>query len=197
MDINCNEIAKSIISFWIPFLTLVAAVVAIIFAIRIPRRIMVDQRFMSLTTQYRSPEMGFAIHCIYHFYKNDCKDNPDNINAAYKKRFDDEIGNHMKSGCKNRIDPSKTLHFQKRMIAYYFWDLARLCFESRFPRLKSKQFAQMVEASERNLMSLILQMAEAGKGCFEECENIIEPPDGDVAMNRMIKRLYDETEGMA
>ena len=44
----------------IAFLTLIVAIIAI----RIPRSIMVNQRFMCLTEQYRSPEMGFAIHCI-------------------------------------------------------------------------------------------------------------------------------------
>ena len=177
-------------------LTLLVAVLALCAARAIPKKIMINQRFMSLTEQYRSPEMGFAVYCIFKFYKEDCGDNPDRIEEKYVARFRKEIEEPMKKGA-GGVDPSKTLHFQKRLVAYYFWDLARLYFESRFPAsLGKKRLLQMVEPSERKLISLVLQMGEASEKCFAKCENIADPPDSDVPMNQSLKRLYDKTGEM-
>jgi len=52
----------------------------------------------------------------------------------------------------------------------------------------------MIEENERNLISLVLQMSEANESRFVNCDNIAEPPDDDVQMNQLIKRLYDSTE---
>jgi hypothetical protein len=181
---NCQNL-YSLIGIIFSFSTLIAAIF-------IPRKIMVDQRFASLTEQYRSTEMGFAIFCIFDFYEKDCRNNPDNIKNEYKKRFEIEIRNPIIN--KEKINPSLTLQFQRRLVAYFYWDLARLYYESWFPRLKKKKLYQMVELNERQLINLVLQMSEANAECFAKYENINEPPDDDVPMNQLLKRLYDETE---
>jgi hypothetical protein len=173
-------------------LTVIIPLFTFIAAIYIPRKIMVDQRFASLTEQYRSPEMGFAIYRIFNFYQKNCQNNPDNIKKEYIKRFNREI--KIPLAKKEGINPSHTLQFQRRLVAYFYWDLARLYFESRFPRLKNKNLYQMVEKNERQLINLILQMSEANAECFAKYENINESPDDDVPMNQFLKRLYDETE---
>lgn len=180
-----NQALLTLIGIAISFATLIAA-------FYIPRKIMVDQQFSSLTAQYRSTEMGFAIYCLFYFYKNDCQDNPEKIREEYIKRFNKEISDHMPNG--GKIKPSKTLQFQRRLVAYFYWDLAKLYFESRFPSLGRKKLAQMIEPNERQLISLVLQMSEVNAECFEKCENIIDPPDEDVPMNQFLKRLYDKTE---
>jgi hypothetical protein len=175
-------------------LTLISVVVSsatLLVAIYIPRKIMVDQQFSSLIAQYRSTEMGFAIYCLFDFYKEDCRCNPERIGDEYKKRFDKEIKNH-KEG-KEKIEPSKTLQFQRRLVAQFYWDLAKLYFESRFPSLSRKYLLQMVGENERQLISLVLQMSEANDERFVKPENIVEPPDDDVPMNQFLKRLYDKT----
>jgi hypothetical protein len=169
----------------------VATLLATLF---IPRKIMVDQTFSSLVTQYRSPEMGFAILSIFDFYKNACKNTSDLIEEKYTEKYNSEIREPMKHG--KNIDPEKTLHFQRRMIAYFYWDLANLYFNSILPRLSKKQLYQMVGKNELNLLSLLLQMSGAAEKCFIYPENISLPTCNDVAMDQLIKRLYDETEGM-
>jgi hypothetical protein len=95
---------------------------------------------------------------------------------------------------KKDIDPAKTLQFQRRLVAYFYWDLARLYFESPFPRLSSKRLKQFVELNERDLINIVLQMSEANKQCFPQYGHITGSPDDEGSMNRLIKRLYDETE---
>jgi hypothetical protein len=176
-------------------LTLITAILTLIMAIYIPRKIKVDQQFASLAEQYRSTEIGYAIFCIFNFYVKDCWNNPDNIREKYKERFTREITNPMAN--REKVDPSNTLQFQRRLVAYFYWDLAKLYFESRFPRLPGKKLYQMVEKNERQLISLILQMSEANAECFAKYENIVEPPDDEAPMNNLLKRLYDKTEEMA
>jgi len=157
---------------------------------------MVDQQFASLIAQYRSTEMGFAVFCILHFYEYDCLNNPDMIREKYIERFNREIKNPMLEGSLN-IEPSKTLQLQRRLVAQFYWDLAKLYFENRFPSLSKKKLNQMVDANERQLISIVLQMSEANAECFIKCENVIDPPDDEVPMNILLKRLYDKTgEGM-
>jgi hypothetical protein len=169
------------------------SIATLLAALYIPRKIMVDQTFSSLVTQYRSPEMGFAILSIFDFYEKDCGSSPNLIEEKYIARYNREIRNPMLLG--ENIDPEKTLHFQKRMIAYFYWELANLYFNSKFPVLSEKQLYQMVEKNERNLISLVLQMSEAAGKCFIHPDNIAAPADDDVAMDQLIKRLYDKTEG--
>jgi hypothetical protein len=188
-DIICNEITRNLLTLGIPVLTLFVTCLALRAAKRIPEQIMTDQRFMALTEQYRSPEMGFAIYSIFRFYAENCQSNPDKITGEYTQRFKDEIKMPLAEG--KGIDPSKTLQFQRRLVAYYFWDLSRLYFES--PRLDKKRLLQMVGENERNLISLVLQMSEANKKCFAGYGTVIEPPDDDVPMNQSIRRLYEKT----
>ena len=169
-----------------------AALIALVLAWYIPRKITLDQGYIELTSQYRSPEMGFAILSIFDFYANQCGGNPSMIAEEYIKTYKKEIGIPMKE--KESIDPAKTLQFQRRLVAYFYWDLARLYFESSFPRLSSKRLKQFVEPNERNLISIVLQMSEANKQCFPQCEHIPEPPDGEASMDKLIKQLYDKTE---
>ena len=170
---------------------LIVAVMALFAAIKIPRKIMLNQQFASLTEQYRSTEMGFAIYSLFRFFEKDCQSKPDKIREKYIKRFKKEIEKPLAMG--KKIDPSKTLQFQRRLVAYFYWDLSRLYFESRCPSLKKKQLAQMIEANERKLISLVLQMSEANKECLVNNDDIGEPPDDDVPMNQFLKRLYEES----
>jgi len=179
-----------IVSCIIPIASLIVAIITLIVAIYIPRKIKIDQQFSSLIEQYRSPEIGYAIHSIFHFFVIDCEQNPDNIKKKYVERFNEEIGFPMK----DKIDPAKTLHFQRRLISYFYWDLAKLIFESRFPCLKKKQYSQMVEKNELNLINLILHMSEANIECFVKYKNIPELQDNEVSMNKLLKRLLNKTK---
>lgn len=173
------------------FAMLSIAILTLLAALYIPRKIRIDQEFSALAQQYRSPEMGFAILSIFDFYVHKCNSNPDKIKEEYKKIYEEEIGTPIRT---KNIDPAKTLQFQRRLVAYFYWDMAKLYLDSRFPRLAKKQVKQFVETNERNLISLVLQMSEANAERFVKYDNVDTPPDDDVAMNQLIKRLYEKTE---
>ena len=172
----------------------IISLATLIAALWIPKRIMLNQRFATLVEQYRTTEMGFAIYSLFHFFEYDCGGDPERIYEEYKKRLESEIKNWMNG--KGQIDPSKTLQFQRRLVAYFYWDLSKLAFEHRFPsKLETRMLKRMVEGNERRLISLVLLMSEASAECFADSSNVGEPPDDyEAPMNRRLKQLYDKAE---
>jgi len=200
MEKTIDAIIKCLISdHTLPLINAVISFAALLAALCIPKKIMLNQQFATLVEQYRSSEMGFAIYSLFHFFEHHCGNDPERISDEYTKRFDRELKNPMndsKNDTKQQIDPSKTLHFQRRLVAYFYWDLSKLAFEQRFTKVKRRKLKQMVEGNERRLISLVLHMSKAASECFVDSSHIGEPPDDDeVTMNRLLKRLYDTTEG--
>ena len=175
-------------------LSAVAAIAAVVLAIHIPHRILINQLYADLVSAYRSPQMGYAVLSLFAFY-DECQGNPELIKERYRSRYDAEIKSGLAALRRERpVALDETLHFQRRLVAHFYWDLARLHLDGSFPRLPKKQIRQFIGANERNVMSIVLQMSEANEACFVKLDTVSEPPDDDVAMNQLIKQLYEKTE---
>jgi hypothetical protein len=165
---------------------------ALVFAFLIPRRIMVNQLYSELLHEYRGTEMGAAIWAIFYFFTHDCKNDVSNIRSEYIDKYKKQIENRDSE----KIDPAKTLHFQRRLLSQFYYDMAALRYEHRFPGLPKRKLKDWFTPNEVKLLSILLYMAEPAKEVFIQANNIPEPPDDDIPMNRLIKRLYDEVEGL-
>jgi len=71
----------------VSILTLLATLMTIYFAWRIPHKVMVNQSYSDLVVKYKSYEMGEAIRAIFDFYKYCCGGKFDNIAECYKRRY--------------------------------------------------------------------------------------------------------------
>jgi hypothetical protein len=175
----------------------VAGLVAVFFAVCIPRRILVNQLYADLVSEYRSPQMGFAVLSLFAFYHYDCEEKQALIKAKYRERYDAEIARGTDTFAPRRgVAPEATLHFQRRLVAHFYWDLARLYLNTPFQRLSKKQIRQFITPNERKLMSIVLRMSDAAAACFVPCDTVDEPPDDDAAMNQLIKQLYEKSEDL-
>jgi hypothetical protein len=164
---------------------------ALIAAWIIPKRIMLNQAYIALTTEYRSPEMGAAVLAVFYFYTHDCKNSVSNISDAYRARYQKEMVQH-------QYAPAKILHFQRRLIAQFYYDMASLRYDYHFPRLSAKQLQRFFTPHETELLSLILHMAKPASEVFEKAENLSSPavpPENGAYMNKLLYRLYEETDG--
>jgi len=196
MDCLINKIIHEAACNPLNAISAAAAVIAVVLAVYIPRRIMLNQAYLQLTAEYRTPEMGAAILAVFHFYTHDCNNSVSQIAGEYKRRYDEEIGGKLEQP-EPKIDFAKTLHFQRRLIAQFYYDMASLRYDYRFPRLSKKQLRHFFTPSETTLLSLILHMAEPASEVFERAGNVTFPadPDEDGAyMNTLLYRLYEETE---
>jgi hypothetical protein len=153
---------------------------------------MISQIFADLVSDYRSPEMGGAILSIFHFFVHDCKNDISNIDDEYEKKYKEQIKSKINST--EKIDFSKTLHFQRRLIAQFYFQLASLRYDYFFGRLSRKQLQIWCTPSEVKLLIIILHMAEPASKTFEEAGDIPEPPEDEVPMNDLIYKLYQEIE---
>ena len=81
----------SLLSFTVSILTLIATLLTLYFAWRIPHQIMVDQRYSDFLNEYRSFEMGNAIHSIFDFFADDCGSKDYLIEEKYVKRYNDDF----------------------------------------------------------------------------------------------------------
>ena len=98
---------------------IVVSVIAIIFAIYIPIQIMQFQRYTNLASTYMSFDFAHAFQSVIEFYFKDCDCDVDKIPEEYNKRFYSDF-EKLKSG---KIDKEDVLHYQRRMLCDFFYEL--------------------------------------------------------------------------
>lgn len=135
------------------FLSLIVASATLYFTIKIPEKIMWAQIYSNLNAEYRSHEFGEAVQGIVDFFVDDCKCDLDAIESEYRNRYDKDSSDLIKR-CKN----SKSLHYQRRMVAQFYMQLD-MCVE------KSRAVRRLVITdygrSETNLIKILYYMDRA------------------------------------
>ena len=180
----------------LPALTLLVAIGTLLVAFFIPRKIMVNQLYADLVKEYRSPEMGGAILALFDFFVNECNGDIDAIYDKYKDKYENQIGKYLSSKKEDAIDFSKTLHFQRRLVAHFYYNMALLRYERSFPKLPTEYMKIWFTPNENKLLSIILHMAEPASEVLIKAENIPEPPQDEVHMNQLLYKLYEDVEDM-
>jgi hypothetical protein len=168
------------------------SLITLIFTILIPNRVMVNQIYADLIADYRSPKMGAAILALFHFYAIDCNENINIISDEYEEKYNEQIENHLSNGDK---DFSNTLHFQRRMVAQFYFNMAVLRFNHCFfTRLSSKKMKIWFTSDDIKLLSIILHMAKPAEKVSIKVDDLSKPPKDNVQMNKLIHKLYKEVK---
>lgn len=209
----------------IALLSLVTSLFAVITALmtlyvtwRIPHKIMIEQRYAELLTEYRSTEMGDAIFSIFDFIDKDCnkQSDPDIIKERYIKRFEKEIkeklhnekDNTKKDNSEKNIlelckyDPKDTLHFKRRLVDHLFWLVADLRFNPDYPiKISKERLRQYFSKNERYLLHILYHLNKASES--KECQidaSLIDnckcgcPQGGNSPMAQYRRKLYEESK---
>jgi hypothetical protein len=172
--------------------TILGFFVAILATFYIPLKIMINQTYGAFWDAYRSPEMGGAILSVMHFFTHDCKGKIDMIPNKFGERYDQEIRNELI--CGKKIDFDKTLHFQRRLIAYWYWQLASLRYDYGILGLSKRRLQKDFSSNESKLLSLIYHMGPAARDSFEDISNICEPEEREGPMDTYLYRIYEEAK---
>ena len=152
-----------VISIGIAFLSFVVAIAAFYVAWQIPHRVMIDQRYSDLLSEYRTKEMGEAIFSIMDFYTATCKGDKKSIIDGCNNFFKQNDDTAPKDA-KPAEDKAKTLHFNRRLVDYFFWLLGDLMFNPHYPvRLPKSLVRQHFSSNERYLLHILQHMNEALK----------------------------------
>lgn len=156
---------------------------------------MANQLFADLVAEYRKPEMGVAILALFHFYE-DCLNKKANINSEYQKLYNEQIKKPLEGGeevdekVDKKLDFANTLHFQRRLVAQFYADMADLY--SEYPRYRSliKKINNWFTFNELNLLKIILLLAKPASNVFIQVGNVPKPPTIDIQMYKSIRSLY-------
>jgi len=202
--------------------TLLATLVTIYLAWRIPHQVMVNQCYSDLVANYNSYEMGEAIRTIFDFYKYCCGGKFDNIEKCYERRYYTDFPERAKnytpecphlaedpeqknclccSRYKNESKPEykDTLHARRRLVDQYFWFIGDLVFGKDYlVHLPKYVLRHWFTKSEHKLLAIILKMNEAEEEIRAQ-EKEDEIPEQNYSANTGLmwtirKRLYAESK---
>ncbi len=107
---------------------IIISVVACCLAVYIPEKIKWEQRYSQLLSDYRGYDVAAAVQGLVQFFVKDCKCDVGNIAKEYERHFDKEVENPKEDV---RIDNDKNLHYQRRLLNAYFYELNE-CAKRRF-----------------------------------------------------------------
>ena len=155
-------------------ITILIAFLTLIATIYIPKRIMQEQTYQGLLSDCRSYDYAVAIQSVIEFFTVECKGDINNVAEKYKERFFNDmygvpysknielsdIQNWYSSGYKDSIaqkEPSLCLHYQRRFLAQFFYQLD-LC--ARFSQSYRKRIQRDFTTSEANLIRILIAIDE-------------------------------------
>lgn len=114
----------------VQIITLVVSAITLFVTIIIPNRVMKNQRYTGLMSTYMSLEFAHAFQGVIEFFYDDCNCDVDQISLVYKKRYNKDRKN-LKGNGTNKICIQDVLHYQRRLLNNYFYEL-EMCRKSSF-----------------------------------------------------------------
>lgn len=141
-------ISDLISNFLIPAASLIAA-------IWIPTRIMKIQRFTNLLSLYMSHDFAQAYQGVINFYHDDCKCDAKKIAEKYYERYKKDFENNVNGKEKS---PASILHYQRRYLNNYFYELEQCRRTSPFLR---KEIREQFTRSEAYVAKILIYMNKA------------------------------------
>ena len=118
----------------------------------IPKRIMWEQSYSSLLSDYRSYDFGIAVQGIVEFFSVDCKSDVKNIKREYERRFKEDIEKIQEKS------PDLCLHYQRRLLAQFYYQLD-LC--ARTPFIGKRRVRRDFTSREADIVRLLYLMGSA------------------------------------
>ena len=100
-------------------ISVIIAFITLIVTISIPWQIMKFQRYTNLTAMYMNSEYGYAFQQVIEFFHDACGCDVERIPEEYIKRYNSDF-EKLKN---NKITSEDVLHFQRRQLSIYFYEL--------------------------------------------------------------------------
>ena len=154
-----------------------------------------SQSWESLITEYRKSDFGIAVKAVIDFYIEDCDRCLSKIRYKYIERYRKDFSN-MASVDKTVVekstsDKTATLHFYRRLLEEYYWQLW-LCIDSE--GFDSDLISQYFNKNEMNIIVIVYYMGKAAS--IPEIYKPILPytkkktTGGDEGIAKSLRELY-------
>ena len=183
------------ISIGVPIGSLIVALFSFIVAILTfftTKRIAFVQQWESFVSEYRSAEFGSAVKALCDFFIDDCDRDINKIKTKYIDRYKSETA-LVKSG---RMQDAESLHFQRRLLAQYYWQLCSCAEQNRL--FSNRWIKRYFNKNEMNIMAIVYEMGRAASKNDTLFRSLWkESPNGNLTkdeeqsdINACIERLY-------
>ncbi|MBO4508626.1 MAG: hypothetical protein J5747_08295 [Spirochaetaceae bacterium] len=162
-------------------------IISIAVAIWIPIKLSWEQQYSSLLDEYRSFDYAIALQGVIQFFVKECGNDADLIKERYKDRFIKEVEN--KTGT---IDKENCLHFQRRLLAQFFWQLNEC--SKRF-RIGKRRIRNDFTKSEAKLIKILIYMGyaiEEDPFLYKDISSsaLVKKPSHQRGQNKGLSEIY-------
>lgn len=144
-----RQVQRNVADNTLGIIQIAISVVACVLAWFIPKRIMWEQSYSSLLSDYRSYDFGIAVQGIVEFFAVDCNYDVKKIKKEYERRFKEDI----KEICGK--SPELCLHYQRRLLAQFYYQLD-LC--ARSPFIGKRRVRRDFTSREADIVRLLYLM---------------------------------------
>lgn len=141
------------------FSSIIVSLVALIFVILVPRRILTNQIFFDLVKEYSSTEFNYALQQLWDIYNSINFNNStiinERINIASTIIIPKYIKDYENSKNTDYYNISTTLHNSRRIVSHFFQKLAFLKFYG-LPKLSKRRLRKYFDVSNFKLIELLI-----------------------------------------
>ena len=167
--------------------SIVIAIFTLVVTISIPVQIMKFQRYLSLMPIYMGFDVANAFMSVINFFHDDCDCDVGRIPEEYKKRFKYDFDE------KNNVPLEKILHYQRRLLNDYFFELES-CRKSSW--ILRRKIEKEWTSSEAWVVKILIFMNAAVDNDPELFKNISGIKHDRLpkirGLNKYLKKFYDD-----
>lgn len=165
------------------------AFVTLIVTWYIPKKIMWEQTYSSLISDYRGYDFAVAVQGVIHFFKYQCNCDVEKIKSEYEAVFQQDFINK-----ENNIEPplsghceiQKNLHYQRRLLTQFYYQLD-LCARTNRLFIGRNRVQRDFTKGEADILKILFYMNQA----VDESNLLFI----DISTSDCIRR-YDHVKGM-
>jgi hypothetical protein len=184
---NCNGWGTS------ETVAVILAVISWFWAIYIPRKISWEQRYSQLMSDYRGTDFGAAVLGITMFFNKSCNNDINKIEKKYREIYQAQFKNQWnpdKDNYKPEVPNDQNLHFQRRLLTQFYWDLDQ-CATSHY--ISKKRIQRDFTSKEANLLKILYYMNDASQtaGIYMDITTDDRLTPNPQSINKYIKHIYN------
>ena len=177
-------------SSWTDITALILAFLAFIVAIFIPEKIKWEQTYSTLLAEYKSYDFAAAVQGVVEFFTERCNKDVTKIKTEYENLIK-EYSIKLNNG--NPISNEQNLHFQRRLLTTFFWQLEQ-CSKSIF--IRKRRVKRDFTSNEANIAKVVYFMNQAvseSKILFKDLKtcDLIPKAENVKGINSSVVYIYE------
>ena len=183
--LNADNYMSEILS----MIQIAVAFVTLIVTWYIPKKIMWEQTYASLISDYRGYDFAASVQGIIHFFKYQCKCDVEKIKSEYEAVFRQDFinkKNNIKPPLSGHCEIQKNLHYQRRLLTQFYYQLD-LCARTNRLFIGKARVQRDFTKGEADILKILFYMNQA----VDESSLLFI----DISTSERIRR-YDHLKGI-